>query len=226
MVADLETKGMIPPLTRLIPLVFQDKIFIPGNGNPDPGGRGGPGDLWYPSVYDGPPPTTSVPSPSCVPEFFGDTMLVNGLVYPYVEVEQRKYRFLALNACSSRFLRIRLVYEDPDNPGEPMNGYANPKPGPAFVQFATEGGFLPVPVTLTGTYAAQNTLLLGRAERAEFTVDFSTLPSGTNFSCTTTPRRPSPSGDPAIDYYPGNPDTPIRLPRAMVPTPGPLWRSG
>ena len=38
-------------------------------------------------------PVSTLPIPSCVPEFFGDTMLVNGLVYPYVEVEQRKYRF-------------------------------------------------------------------------------------------------------------------------------------
>ena len=106
-VANLEKKGMIPPLERLIPLIFQDKVFIPSTGYiPDPGARGGPSDLWYPSLYDGPPPNTA-PIPSCVPEFFGDTMLVNGSVYPYVQVEQRKYRFLALNACNARFLRTQ-----------------------------------------------------------------------------------------------------------------------
>ena len=206
-VANLELKGMIPPLTRFIPLVFQDKVFIPAEGNPDPGGRGGPGDLWYPSVYDGPPPSTP-PIPSCVPEFFGDTMLVNGLVYPYVEVEQRKYRFLALNACSSRFLRLRLVYEDPNNAGEPMNGYATPKVGPALVQIATEGGFLAAPVTLTGK-TPQNTLLLGCAERAEFIVDFSTLPSGTKLLLYNDAPGPFPNGDDAVDYYPGNLATPM-----------------
>ncbi len=51
-VAAMENNGTIPPLSRLIPLIFQDKIFIPAGGNPVPGGRGGPGDLWYPSVYD------------------------------------------------------------------------------------------------------------------------------------------------------------------------------
>ena len=48
----LEANGTLPPFSRRIPLVFQDKIFIGPSGNNDPGGRGGPGDLWYPSVYD------------------------------------------------------------------------------------------------------------------------------------------------------------------------------
>ena len=211
-VALLESTGMIPPLSRLIPLVFQDKVFIPNGFTPDPGGITPAvfGNLWYPSVYDGPPPFTAQP-PSCVPEFFGDTMLVNGKVFPFVEVEQRKYRFLALNACSARFLRIRLVYEDPASAGEPKNGYANPKPGPAFVQYASEGGFLPVPVTLPGT-SPLNTLLLGCAERAEFTVDFSAVPAGTKLLLYNDASAPFPSGDDAVDYYPGNPVTPMAAP--------------
>ncbi len=207
-VAALETAGKIPPLGRLIPLVFQDKTFIPPTGNPDllNGGRGGPGDLWYPSVYDGPPPTTvDLPLPSCVPEFFGDTMLVNGLVYPYVEVEQRKYRFMALNACNARFLRLRLVLEDPSVPGEPLNGYANPTVGPAFVQYATEGGFLPAPVTLTGN-TPLNTLLLAPAERAEWIVDFSTVPANTKLLLYNDAAAPFPGGDDTTDYYPGSPN--------------------
>ena len=139
-------------------------------------------------------------------------MLVNGLVYPYVEVEQRKYRFLALNACNARFLRLRLVYENPDQPRRTPSGYANPKPGPAFVQYATEGGFLPMPVTLTGA-TPLNTLLLGCAERAEFTVDFSTVPAGTRLLLYNDAPAPFPvGGDPADDYYPGNPDTPTSTP--------------
>jgi spore coat protein A, manganese oxidase len=145
-----------------------------------------------------------------VPEFFADTMLVNGLVYPYVEVEQRKYRFLALNACNSRFLRLRIVYEDPNHPGEPKNGYANPQVGPAFVQYANEGGFLPAPVTLLGT-TPQNTMLLGPAERAEWTIDFSSLPAGAKFLLYNDAPGPFPSGDDANDYYPGNPATPMAV---------------
>ena len=80
------------------------------------------GDLWYAHVYDpdrwdlGPTPAGPPPDPSCVPEFFADTMLVNGTVYPYLEVEPRQYRFRLLNACQARFLNPRLVYAN--RPGQ------------------------------------------------------------------------------------------------------------
>ena len=74
------------------------------------------GDLWYAHVYDplrwllGPHTAGPPPDPSVIPEFFGDTILVNGTVYPYLELEQRQYRFRMLNACNARFLNPRLVY--------------------------------------------------------------------------------------------------------------------
>ena len=209
-VAQMEANGTIPPLARLIPLVFQDKIFIGPQGNSEPGGRGGPGDLWYPSVYD--PnrwtvgtnpvgPTQPLPVPSCVPEFFGDTMLVNGKVYPTVTVEQRKWRFLMLNACNARFLRLRLVYAQGNGfPNETEPNLA--KAGPPLVQIATEGGFLPAPVTLTGT-TPQTTLLLAPAERGEFIVDFTNVPTGSTLIFYSDAPAPFPVGDPLNDYYPG-----------------------
>ena len=137
-------------------------------------------------------------------------MLVNGVVYPFVEVEQRKYRFMALNACNARFLRLRLVAEDPNVPGEPLGGYDTPTVGPAFVQYATEGGFLPAPVTLTGN-TDLDTLLLAPAERAEWTVDFSTVSAGIKFLLYNDASAPFPVGDdPGNDYYPGNPDNLIQ----------------
>ena len=75
----------------------------------------------------------------CVPEFFGDTILVNGTVYPFLEVEQRQYRFRMLNACNARFLNPRLVYAQ----GSTFPGDTEPKAnaaGPAFIQIGTEGG--------------------------------------------------------------------------------------
>ena len=81
-----------------------------------------------------------------MPEFFGDTILVNGTVYPYLEVEPRQYRFRLLNACSSRFLNPRLVYAHMRYEREPSS-----IAGPAFVQIQTEGGFLPAPVYLDGS---------------------------------------------------------------------------
>jgi spore coat protein A len=211
----LVSQGRLPGLDRLIPLVFQDKIFVPEGYDPasDPGQRSSiqPGDIFYPSVYDAGPPAGDpgylpLPVPSCVPEAFADTMLVNGVVYPFVEVEQRKYRLLMLNATNARFLRLRLVREDGTS-GEPLGGYDTPQVGPPFVQIATEGGFLPTPVTLSGT-TPQNTLLLGCAERAEVLVDFSAVPAGYRFLLYNDAPGPFPSGDPLADFYPTNPEYP------------------
>ena len=42
---------------------------------------------------------------------FGDTMLVNGTVYPKVTVEPRRYRLRILNACNARFLNLQLYVD-------------------------------------------------------------------------------------------------------------------
>jgi spore coat protein A, manganese oxidase len=225
----MEANGMLPRslLTdpgrnRLIPLIFQDKIFNGASGNTEPGGTGGPGDLWYPSVYDpgrwtvgtNPAgPTNTLPVPSCVPEAFMDTMLVNGMVYPYVEVEQRKYRFLMLNACNARFLRLRLFYAQ--GAGFPNNAEPDlAKAGPAFVQFANEGGFLPAPVTLTGS-SVPTTLLLSPAQRAECLVDFTNVPAGSFLILYSDAPAPFPVGDPFNDYYVG-----AQNPSGVITQPG------
>ena len=212
-----------PKNNRFIPLVFQDKTFIPVGGTPDPKQVGEPGDLWYPSIYDGGPPDGFIgtpldpPQPSCVPEFFGDTMLVNGIVYPVLKVQQRKYRFYGLNACNARFLRLKLVFEDNLVPGEPKGGYGAegsltpPVVGPPFVQIANEAGFLAAPVTFTGKTQG-STMLLAPAERAEWLVDFSALPVGTKLLLYNDAAAPFPGGGPDTDFYPGNPATPQSTP--------------
>src|SRR5262249_48132084 len=77
------------------PLIIQDKLF-----NPD-------GSLLYPTEDNGGDPDTRVP-PVWIPEFFGDTVLVNGKVWPFLEVEPRKYRFRLLNASNARFYHLTL----------------------------------------------------------------------------------------------------------------------
>ena len=47
-------------------------------------------------------------SPIWNPEFFGNMMVVNGFTWPYLEVEQRRYRFRFLNGCNSRFLILKM----------------------------------------------------------------------------------------------------------------------
>jgi FtsP/CotA-like multicopper oxidase with cupredoxin domain len=75
-----------------------------------------PTRLWgYEGTYPGPTTvrfTTQAvqiitPYPSLVPPFDADTILVNGKVWPYMEVEPRKYRFRILNGSNSRILTYR-----------------------------------------------------------------------------------------------------------------------
>ena len=139
-----------PPGTRYyeIPLAIQDRSF-----NDD-------GSLFYPDSreffdeFSGPYIPTSDIAPIWNPEFFGNTMVVNGRTWPYLEVERRRYRFRVLNGCNSRFLILRL-----------SNGLS-------IWQIGTEGGFLRAPVEV-------NELLLAPAERADVIVDFSSLAPGT-----------------------------------------------
>jgi FtsP/CotA-like multicopper oxidase with cupredoxin domain len=49
-----------------------------------------------------------VPKPSALAEFFGDHMVVNGKIWPKVDVEPRNYRMRLLNGCDSRFLVVRF----------------------------------------------------------------------------------------------------------------------
>ena len=209
LVADHHLPGPLDP--RTVYLVFQDKTFVGDNilaadptwGAVMPNSR--KGDLWYAHVYDadlGPTPAGLPPDPSCLPEFFGDTMLVNGSVYPYLEVEQRQYRFRMLNACQARFLNMRLVYADPNDPTEPRKNTQ----GPAFLQFGTEGGFLPRPVGVSGSI--YNTLLMSPAERADLIVDFRHVPAGSTLILYNNASAPYPMGDDGNDYYPENPSTP------------------
>ncbi len=40
------------------------------------------------------------------PEFFGNTMLLNGVLWPKMNLKQGKHRIVLLNGCQSRFLNI------------------------------------------------------------------------------------------------------------------------
>src|SRR5215471_17509852 len=179
-----------------IPIVVQDKIFVNqaniGLLDPTWPGPTTTGSLWYAHVYEknrwkmngnglnGP---MGPPDPSVIPEFFGDTMLANGTVYPKVAVEPKRYRIRFLNACNARFLNLQLYVADSSADGITLNaatGVPTNAPGPSFRVLGTEGGFLqnPVdvpsnvpfnPVTLTGS------LITGPAERWDMLIDFSSL---------------------------------------------------
>ena len=211
-----------PTSDRTIYLVFQDKTFVPSNhATTDPTWaqvvpNTKAGDLWYPHVYapdrwELDSPEEAPPTPSVVPEAFGDTLLVNGTVYPYLEVQPREYRFRLLNACNARFLNPRLVYAA--GTSAPASTEASPNmAGPAFVQIGNEGGFLPAPVVLSGANLPGKRLLLAPAERADLVVDLRNVASGSFLILYNDAPAPFPMGDARYDYAPQNPKTPAALP--------------
>ena len=111
-----------------IPLMIFDRLITPE------------GQLFYPS--------SDKPRAPWTPEVFGDAVLVNGKLFPYLEVEPRKYRFRLLNASNARFYHLSL-----------QNGLE-------FHQIGTEQGLLPAPLAL-------KKISLAPAERVDVVVDFS-----------------------------------------------------
>ncbi|WP_053377206.1 multicopper oxidase family protein [Paenibacillus sp. FJAT-27812] len=130
----LEQSLNLPMGIYEIPLLVQDRSF-----NLD-------GSLYYPSSPD--EKNTSLPYPSIVTPFDADTILVNGKVWPYLEVEPRKYRFRILNASNSRAITFKL------DSGQP------------FYQIGTDRGLMEKPVVM-------NEILLLTTERADVIIDFS-----------------------------------------------------
>ncbi len=150
-----------------IPLMIQDRLLNPN------------GSLEYP-VSDNSDPEVPL---NWVPEFFGDTVLVNGKVWPFLEVEPRKYRFRMLNASNARFYHLTLNESRPD--GVPLGNA-----GPQFIQIGTDGGFLPAPVRLSD-------LTIGPAERFDVIIDFSGT-GGQFFVLNNDAKAPFPDGDDVI----------------------------
>ena len=168
-----------------IPIAIQDRAF-----NSD-------GSLFYPNTrefFDGATATTPgyIPatdlSPIWNPEFFGNMIMVNGATWPYLNVEQRRYRFRFLNGCQSRFLVLN---------------FAN-IPGVQIWQIGNEGGFLTAPVNLAGM---GNQLLMGLAERADLIVDFTNVPAGNYTLLNEGPDEPFGGGLPDFDFDSADPLT-------------------
>jgi FtsP/CotA-like multicopper oxidase with cupredoxin domain len=228
----------VPAYADMIPIVFQDKIFVsastsitdPSWATASPNGQS-VGSLWYAHVYD--PKLYKLlkstkylapPNPSVVPEFFGDTMLANGTVYPMLTVDPKAYRFMILNACNARFLNINLfdagLTAGNPNPNEittdPKTGFAllGTPVGPQITQIGNEAGYLAADVVYPNNLPINPALMKGNlflasAERADVVIDFSQYAGHTIIMYNDCPA-PFPGGAPTNDYYLGNPANPVQ----------------
>lgn len=135
-----------------IPILLQDRSFHDD------------GSLMYPAG-DG---VSERLTTSHVDEAFGDTVVVNGKIWPYIDVEPRAYRFRILNGANSRYFNLDFK-------------------GLKVYLIGTDGGLIEEPKVL-------KELLLGPAERAEIIVDFATS-AGKTITITNSAPAPYPGGN-------------------------------
>jgi spore coat protein A, manganese oxidase len=135
-----------------IPLVIQDRQFRPD------------GTFLY--------PTSDISGTTWIGEYFGDVMLVNGKVWPYLTAEPRLYRFRILNGCNARIMNLHFG-------------------GARMWQIGAEGGMWDVPVSVSR-------LTLAPAERADVLVDFSQMAGQTTQLKNTNPLPPVSTPAPSL----------------------------
>jgi spore coat protein A, manganese oxidase len=167
---DEEERGLnLPAGEYEIPLIIQDR-------NLDANGQ----LIYTPTFDDG-----QAPAPGgWAPEFFGELPVVNGALYPHLEVEPRAYRLRILNSSNSRFFGLYL------------NLAKRPTDVPELIplqQIGSDGGFLPETATIEH-------ILLAPAERADVIVDFSKL-EGRTVTLSNNAPAPYPGWDFAIAHH-------------------------
>lgn len=96
-------------------------------------------------------------------EVRGRTVLVNGAVEPYLDVEPRRYRLRAHNGAGFSLYNLKLARTESGIPSDAASAEAVP-----LLQIGTESGLLPAAVE-------RAEISLGPAERADLIVDFSEL---------------------------------------------------
>ncbi len=88
------------------------------------------------------------PAAPWTPEFYGNATLVNGKLFPYLEVQPALYRFRVLNGSNAQFFNLSLSNNQP------------------IAQIGTDQGLLPAP-------GLAKIVSLAPGERADLVVDFS-----------------------------------------------------
>jgi spore coat protein A len=147
-----------------VPVVLQDRQFDTSGQlffQSDAAG----GILW----------ATNPDHPYWNPEFVGDTIVVSGKVWPYLNVEPKRYRFLFINGSNARTYEMFLI--DPLKVATP----------PRLYVIGTDGGYLDAPVLA-------KKLVMMPGERYSVIVDFAGVPPGTNLVLKNTAKTPFPGG--------------------------------
>ena len=137
--------GIPTNLPDLIPMVIQDRMFDTN------------GQLMFPNLGINPE------HPFWLPEFVGDTIVVNGKVWPFKDVDRKRYRLLFLNGSNARFYDMFLI--------DPVSGIK----GPPMYVISTDGGYLDNPVLVDPNATGRGglkSLVVGPGERYEVIVDF------------------------------------------------------
>lgn len=186
--ADDLPAGVLPSGPHEVPVVIQDRCF-----NAD-------GSLWYPDTRDffdnyvGPtlPYLENEIPPYWIPEFFANTMMINGVTWPKLDVEARRYRLRFLNGCGSRFLTVKIVADNPEFLPAGVIDQTQAAALPLHV-IGVDGGFLPAVTT-------QDQLLMGPAERFDVIVDFTGLEGHTFYVVNEGPDEPFGGGEGGADF--------------------------
>jgi spore coat protein A len=153
------------PDSPIVPMVLQDRTFDIN------------GQLYLPNLGINPE------HPYWVPEFVGDTIVVNGKVWPFLNVEPRRYRFLFINGSNARTYELFIA-----NPATKVMG-------PPMWQIGTDGGYLddPVKIDPNAPKGQLQKLTIMPGERADVIIDFAGL-AGQTLLMRNTGRTPYPKG--------------------------------
>jgi len=134
-----------------------------------------PGHPFYAGFIDDegvvlPPEIFPGGGPAALAEFFGDHMVVNGLIWPKASVEQRQYRVRFLNGTDSRFMRLKLKVID----GGASNLAATDPAAGNDLPFLVIGS----DQSLRASAATVNEIDFSPGERLDLVIDFKNVPDG------------------------------------------------
>jgi FtsP/CotA-like multicopper oxidase with cupredoxin domain len=131
-----------------------------------------PGDPFYADFITGenavlPDPPFIGGGPTGLAEFFGDHMVVNGKIWPKMDVEPRNYRLRLLNGCDSRFLAVQFFEVPPS-----ATDFSTVLSGPLdFTVIGSDQGLASSPTTV-------DTLLIETGSRYDIIFDFKAVTPG------------------------------------------------